>query len=1313
MGLAQKARQEARDSKPPDEQVTAAFKEMHLKDGPAGSRRCKRPDQQVYVPKHLKNEQASARIMDSRNANLENAASIRVPVAEALPRSVQSNDRAPGTPTAETPIRRDTVPHAPSTRWSHKDSGDSVNAFKSENNSNIQQHCSPAGDGLVVTNAERTDGRRRPATQKEDCRTRRSAPLSREPPRHVAPPRQRTLSYGDHAEDVLPHSARTSGRKKKHRPKEERGKCIANGICNKSHGAAEEDWEGDLLVVTNTAFASQTRMDTSNVDSLSELTASSQHGDLTQNESSRSPAENADEHIVSKSPEFIKDWSAVVAEEDDRLCCSPVESLQNDRTEPLPGPDTRRRNSGGDAVRRPSESAKVGKSSDQQVPPRFQKKVPTTPSPPRLEAGKAGLLRIPSSVRLGEGEEGSVQDKPLIAVKPQPQVPVGGGYGRGTPAVYSPPYDMAPLLQYAGTVPCGYQQGVPGSGIVPVYHSDQVMAPDVYGRSRIKPLVEKNLHDAALLEREFMTYLSKGIQNTDMKAMGHCRWKLQLRYENVILADPRYCAERNVEQALWKSAFYHGIETFRRAMEECPEHREEAKMHLLALVDEGTIFYENLLDKFQETYGFSLKPFLEAEGAPRPPGLPDSVRLVLISAQKIYICLGDLARYREQALGTTNYGRARNYYLKAQQLAPKNGRPYNQLAILAIYARRKLDAVYYYMRSLAASNPFLTARESLLALFDEARKKYEHIEKKRQEEKTKQPESQLIRRLSQCGDERLEVWIRPDGTSSHRSSRDLPDDGRGDELGELDRLSTVELNKRFVLSFLHVHGKLFTRVGMETFSETAQRMLMEFRCLLQRSPAAVASARHLQLLSINMFTVANTSLKDSNLDPQCRSLLQEQSLQVTLAHVAILLERAAALVEEQESNEGQSLPDDLLELLPCLKVWTDWMSCQKRLWSPPPTPCDYNTSVKGNVWTTLAELLTVLRNANLGHIKFFKEPAEDRELVTLPEDSTLAGFVPLLGAPQENYYVQVPCNKEQVRNYLRISRIQFFGDYLCGISTPYLEFNVEKKRFVSLITVSDEDTDSEKEITFDSSDDDLDMCDSLEDQEVPLNCDEDSEIQKLWSKKEQLRKAKDQRDRHQACVQAVLQEHRNKQATMLEIRPRYLFPDTNCFIDHLPLLQRLVADGHFHVYVPLVVINELDGLTRGTRQSMHQSVEHLHKVATTAKAALNYLEDRFSHREPKLRCVTSRGSILDTICFRSEDVSDNKGTNDDLILSCCRHYCSDRPDHLLPRELDAPLKLYREAVLITEDRNLCVKALTHHVPVRDLPSFLRWANISS
>lgn len=37
--------------------------------------------------------------------------------------------------------------------------------------------------------------------------------------------------------------------------------------------------------------------------------------------------------------------------------------------------------------------------------------------------------------------------------------------------------------------------------------------------------------------------------------------------------------------------------------------------------------------------------------------------------------------------------------------------------------KRKLDAVYYYMRSLAASNPILTAKESLMSLFEEVKRK--------------------------------------------------------------------------------------------------------------------------------------------------------------------------------------------------------------------------------------------------------------------------------------------------------------------------------------------------------------------------------------------------------------------------------------------------------------------------------------------------------------------------------------------------------------------------------------------------------------
>lgn len=42
---------------------------------------------------------------------------------------------------------------------------------------------------------------------------------------------------------------------------------------------------------------------------------------------------------------------------------------------------------------------------------------------------------------------------------------------------------------------------------------------------------------------------------------------------------------------------------------------------------------------------------------------------------------------------------------------------------------------------------------------------------------------------------------------------------------------------------------------------------------------------------------------------------------------------------------------------------------------------------------------------------------------------------------------------------------------------------------------------------------------------------------------------------------------------------------------------------------------------------------------------------------------------------------------------------------------DGPVRLHREVVLLTDDRNLRVKALTWNVPVRDIPAFLSWAKV--
>lgn len=61
-------------------------------------------------------------------------------------------------------------------------------------------------------------------------------------------------------------------------------------------------------------------------------------------------------------------------------------------------------------------------------------------------------------------------------------------------------------------------------------------------------------------------------------------------------------------------------------------------------------------------------------------------------------------------------------------MIPKNGRPFNQLGVIALLTRRRLDTLYYYARAIAAQNPLVAARESLIQLFAEVHKRAEQIE---------------------------------------------------------------------------------------------------------------------------------------------------------------------------------------------------------------------------------------------------------------------------------------------------------------------------------------------------------------------------------------------------------------------------------------------------------------------------------------------------------------------------------------------------------------------------------------------------------
>ncbi|KAB0367175.1 hypothetical protein FD755_020499, partial [Muntiacus reevesi] len=292
----------------------------------------------------------------------------------------------------------------------------------------------------------------------------------------------------------------------------------------------------------------------------------------------------------------------------------------------------------------------------------------------------------------------------------------------------------------------------------------------------------------------------------------------------------------------------------------------------------------------------------------------------------------------------------------------------------------------------------------------------------------------------------------------------------------------------------------------------------------------------------------------------------------------------------------------------------------------------------------------------------------------------------------------------------RVTVLKYFLEALCGQEEPLLAFKGGK--YVSVAPVPDtmgKEMGSQEGKQLEDEEEDVVIEDFEEDSEAEGSGGED-DIRELRAKKLALARKIAEQQRRQEKIQAVLEDQSHVRQMELEIRPLFLVPDTNGFIDHLASLAQLLESRNYILVVPLIVINELDGLAKG-QETDHRAGGYARVVQEKARKSIEFLERRFESRDSCLRALTSRGNELESIAFRSEDITGQLGNNDDLILSCCLHYCKDKAKDFMPANKEEPIRLLREVVLLTDDRNLRVKALTRNVPVRDIPAFLTWAQV--
>lgn len=227
--------------------------------------------------------------------------------------------------------------------------------------------------------------------------------------------------------------------------------------------------------------------------------------------------------------------------------------------------------------------------------------------------------------------------------------------------------------------------------------------------------------------------------------------------------------------------------------------------------------------------------------------------------------------------------------------------------------------------------------------------------------------------------------------------------------------------------------------------------------------------------------------------------------------------------------------------------------------------------------------------------------------------------------------------------------------------------------------------------------------------------DSSDEIQRLLQRKSELEQSHKIQEKLSKFTQDILRRT-NSETVCFEIRPKYLLPDTNCFIDFLPQIKQLTqVYPLYHVIVPIVVLNELEGLAKGDESGL-KVYDTPTKTSFNAHKALVFLKGTGSN----VKCATSKGSFLNSMAFTKESDCINASdspidhlNNDDKILMTAINLTKLHSNETSTNSnLISTANLQRKVVLLTNDRNLKLKAITQNIPVRELVDFIKWSGIS-
>ncbi|KAL4578602.1 hypothetical protein LXL04_014727 [Taraxacum kok-saghyz] len=473
--------------------------------------------------------------------------------------------------------------------------------------------------------------------------------------------------------------------------------------------------------------------------------------------------------------------------------------------------------------------------------------------------------------------------------------------------------------------------------------------------------------------------------------------QMRENFETIILEDHTFSEKHNIEFSLWQ-LHYRRIEEFRahynaasatdsssRAGGAGPARSDRAskiRIQFKTFLSEATGFYHDLILKIRAKYGLPIGQFYpepENHNMKEKDGKKfTEIKKGLISCHRCLIYLGDLARYKglygEGESKSRDYAAASSYYLQAASLWPASGNPHHQLAILATYSGDELMAVYRYFRSLAAENPFSTARDNLIVAFEKNRQSYGQLHADSKASSVKEPPARTRGR----GRGKVEPVVR----SKEPITETTPDVEKGTEIRQMF--------KAFRVRFVRLNGILFTRTSLETFEEILSQVTNSLQTLLSSGPEDdpnfgtenTENALFIVILvTILIFTVNNIKGGPNGqtyADIVQNTALLKNALTTFYDLIGQLLKRCLQLTDPSSSF-----------LLPGILVSMEYLACRPDVVSE----TDENGA---RFWPHCISLFNKLLSCEIADVARYDEGENGNEYQpALWEDFEIRGFLPL------------------------------------------------------------------------------------------------------------------------------------------------------------------------------------------------------------------------------------------------------------------------------------------------------------------------------